>query len=296
VGKRFILSSLSIVFALTALGQKITPKGHILADSMKIGEAFEYALSIQYPKHSEVIFPDSTFDYSPYEFYGKRYFPTRQDSVFAYDSVVYSLASFEIDPVQVVQLPVFMLHGADSVEVLPLPDSIVLQQMVTHVPDSLNLRENVSFHKVPLAFNYPYLMIGSVVLVVLLVGIYLIFGKSIRKKIQLYRLRKEYEKFSAAFDKGISKLKKDQQAQLIEEVLVVWKQYMEKLEDRPFTKYTTREILKSGYGEALKDVLSNIDKAIYGHYDSDAMHKNFEKLEDFTEDRYKLRLREVTNG
>lgn len=296
MGKKAFLSISILLFYFISTAQEIIPNGYFLADSMKIGEEFEYSLSIQYPKSREVIFPDSGYQYSPFEFYSKRYFPTRQDSIFAYDSVIYSLASFEVDKIQYLQLPVFMLNGKDSVQVMPELDSIFLKELIVQVPDSLNLKENIAFHKVPLAFNYPYLMIGLGILLVLSIGGYLIFGKNIRRKIKLYRLRKEYEKFSTSFEKGISKVRKDHDAGLIEEVLVVWKKYMEKLEDKPFTKYTTREILNSGYDQLLKDVLSNIDRSIYGHYDDEQIHKNFETLEDFTQDRYKLRIREVTNG
>ena len=296
MGKKSFLSISFLLFYFISTAQEITPKGYFVADSMKIGEEFEYSLSIKYPKSSEVIFPDSSYNYAPFEFYSKKYFPTREDSTYAYDSVIYSLSSFEIDKVQYLQLPVFMLHGKDSIPVLPPKDSILLVEMITQVPDSLVFKENTAFHKVPLAFNYPYLVIGLGILVVMLIIGYFSFGKTIKRKIRLYRLRKEYEKFSQSFEKGIGRVKKDHDINLLEEVLVVWKKYMERLEDKPFTKYTTREILNSGYDQTLKDVLRNIDRSIYGQFDDEQIHKNFETLEDFTLERYKLRIKEVTNG
>mgnify|MGYP003650328350 FL=1 len=290
MGKKSFLSISFLLFYFISTAQEITPEGYFVADSMKIGEEFEYSLSIKYPKSSEVIFPDSSYNYAPFEF------PTREDSTYAYDSVIYSLSSFEIDKVQYLQLPVFMLHGKDSIPVLPPKDSILLVEMITQVPDSLVFKENTAFHKVPLAFNYPYLVIGLGILVVMLIIGYFSFGKTIKRKIRLYRLRKEYEKFSQSFEKGIGRVKKDHDINLLEEVLVVWKKYMERLEDKPFTKYTTREILNSGYDQTLKDVLRNIDRSIYGQFDDEQIHKNFETLEDFTLERYKLRIKEVTNG
>ena len=296
MGKRSILSFLFSLLFFVCSAQEIITDGFFLADSMKIGEQVEYSLYIQYPKNSEVIFPDSTYDFSPFEYYSKKFFPTRVDSLLAYDSVVYSVASFEVDKVQYFQLPVFLLKGKDSINIMPELDSIYLMELVTQVPDSLILRENIAFHEVPLAFNYPYLMIGLGILVVLMIVVYIVFGKTIKKKIRLYRLRKEYEKFSTAFEKGIRNVRKNNDATLIEEVLLIWKRYMEKLEDKPFTKYTTREILNSGYDQLLKDVLRSIDRSIYGRVDDDEIYKNFESLEDFTLDRYKLRIREVSNG
>ncbi|MFT7035040.1 MAG: hypothetical protein ACJA2S_003561 [Cyclobacteriaceae bacterium] len=296
MGKRSILSFLFSLLFFVCSAQEVITDGFFLADSMKIGEEVEYSLYIQYPKNSEVIFPDSTFDFFPFEYYSKRFFPTRVDSLLAYDSVVYSVASFEIDKVQYFQLPVFLLKGKDSINIMPELDSIYLMEMVIQVPDSLVLRENIAFQDVPLAFNYPYLMIGLGILAGLLIVAFFVFGKTIRKKIRLYRLRKEYEKFSASFEKGISNVRKNNDVTLIEEVLLIWKRYMEKLEDKPFTKYTTREILNSGYDQLLKDVLRSIDRSIYGRIDDEEMHKNFESLEDFTLDRYKLRIINVSNG
>ena len=296
MAKRSVLFFLFTLCILQISAQEIRPDGYFLADSMLLGKQVDYSLYIKYPKDTEVIFPDSSFNYSPFEFYNKRYFATKEDSIFAYDSVVYSLASFEIDQVQYLQLPIYMLNGKDSVTVLPPLDSIYLVEMITQLPDSIVLKDNVAFHDVPLAFNYPYFSIGLGVFFVLLIGVYLIFGKTIKRKIKLYRLKKEYEKFSLAFDRGISRVKKDHDTTLIEEVLIVWKKYMEKLEDKPFTKYTTKEILNSGYDQLLKDVLRNIDRSIYGHFDDEQIHKNFESLEDFTLDRYKLKLKEVANG
>ncbi|MFY0652087.1 MAG: hypothetical protein JXQ96_08650 [Cyclobacteriaceae bacterium] len=295
MGRKSILSTVLFFVFFVCSAQEIVPTGYFVADSMRIGEAFDFSLSIKYPLNSEVIFPDSSHNYSPFEFYSKKYFATRTDSIYAYDSVIYSLASFEIDKIQYLQLPIYMLDGKDSIQVLSEKDSIFLDELIPVVPDSLILKENVAFHKVPTAINYPYVGLGVAIFLVLLATVYFIFGKTIRKKIQLYRLRKEYEKFSLSFERGINKVRKDHNVSLIEEVLVVWKKYMEKLEDKPFTKYTTREILRSGYDQTLKDVLRNIDRSIYGQFDDEQIHKNFETLEDFTLDRYKLRLREVTN-
>ena len=294
--RKIVVGVAFLFLFLESPAQEIVPDGYFLNDSMMIGQEIDYSLYIKYPKSRDIVFPDSTHNYAPFEYYSRRYFATKEDSVFAYDSVVYSLASFEIDSIQYLQLPIYMVVGKDSVEVLPPIDSIYLVEMITQLPDSLVLKENTSFRTVGQEFNYPYLMIGLGILLVIVVILFLVFGKTIRKKFRLYRLRKEYEKFTLAFDRGVSKMKKDREIKNIESVVVVWKKYMEKLEDKPFTKYTTREILNSGYDQSLKDSLKNIDRSIYGRRDDEAMHKNFETLEDFTQERYNNKVQEVNNG
>lgn len=278
------------------MAQEIVTDGYFHEDSLKVGEVVHFSLYAKYPKEMQVIFPDSTYGYFPFEFYSKQYFPTRVDSVYAYDSAIYSIASFEVDSTQYLKLPVFILDGKDSTEILTYEDSIYLNALVVQMPDSLIFRENVAFQKVSSTFNYPYLMIGLAILIVIIIAVLLIFGKSIQRKIRSYRLKKAYEKFSMEFERGINKIKQNNDTALIEEILIIWKKYMEKLEDRPFTKYTTREIVKAGYGDNLHTVLKNIDRSIYGSKDDDSMYKNFESLEDLTLEKYQQKQKEVQHG
>lgn len=297
MGKRISLSILlSFVFSFIQ-AQEISPFGKFLKDSIMVGEELQYSLSVKYPKDWLVIFPDSMFNYEPFEFYSKTYFPTRVDSAFAYDSAVYTFSSFEVDLIQRIQLPIFLIEGNDSTEILANIDSVFLKELVTIMPDSLNFKKNLTYHAVNYAFNYPYLMIGISTLIILMIGVYFIFGNAIQKKIKLHRMRKHYEKFSLEFERGIIRIKQSEtNAELIEQILVTWKKYMEKLEDRPFTKYTSKEILQVGFEKELKAVLQTIDKSIYGAIGDEEMHKNFEALEDFTLDRYQTKVKEVKHG
>jgi len=297
VGKGISVGILfSFIFSIAA-AQEISPFGKFLKDSVMVGEEVQYTLSVKYPLDWHIVFPDSTHDYEPFEFYNKVYFPTRTDSTHAFDSAVYTISSFEVDLVQKMQLPIYLINGNDSTIVYANTDSVFLKELVTILPDSLNFRENVTFQAVNYTFNYPYLMISLGILFVLLIGTYFIFGNSIRIKIKLYRMRKAYEKFSLEFERGIIKIRQSEtNGALIEEILVIWKSYMEKIEDRPFTKYTSKEILKVGFEKELKDVLQTIDRSIYGAIGDDEMHKNFEALEDFTLERYQTKIKEVKHG
>lgn len=294
--KIFLVLSLWFAYHIS-FAQLIETNGKFLSDSVKIGEATDYVLTVKYPVTMQVIYPDSTFDFSPFEYYTKSFVPTKVDSIYAIDSVIYSLATFEIDPVQSLAIPIFILSKGDSVDVLPIADSIILKALVTHVPDTVNLKSNFEYLPVQYAVNYPYLAIGLVILFVTLIGLWIVFGKKIRAKIKLYRLKKSFEAFSQSFENGINKIKSNEDSgELIEEVLVIWKQYMEKLEDKPFTKYTSKEIAKAGYDEVLTHTLQNIDRAIYGHLNDDQMHTNFEALEDFTLQMYQLKTKKIING
>lgn len=294
---RIIFAGLIFLLVIkSTVAQEIVTDGYFHEDSMKVGEAVNFSLYAKYPKQMEVIFPDSTFTFLPFEFYSKQFFSTKTDSLFAYDSAIYTLASFEVDSVQYMNLPVFILNGKDSTKITTYEDSIYLKALVIQMPDSIAFKDNTMLQSVNKAFNYPYLLIGLTLLIILIIVLTLVFGKTVKRKIKAYRLRKSYEKFSLEFERGIGKIKRDKERLFIEEVLIVWKEYMEKLEDRPFTKYTTKEIIKAGYGDSLSLVLKNIDRSIYGNMNDDEMHKNFESLEDFTLDQYKQKQKEVQHG
>jgi len=280
-----------------AHGQQIQSSGTFVADSFKIGEPVEYILTAKYPKSREVIFPDSSFNYAPFEYLRKSYLSTtRADSVFAYDSVIYELTSFEIDQVQYLDLPVFLLSSNDSIEIKTPPDSIYLTELIPVVYDSLELKPNTSFLDVPFAINYPYITIGVVVLLVVSLALYLIFEKTIRKKLLIRKLRRDFEKFTASFERGINDIRKNTGPKVTEDTVAVWKRYMERLENRPYTKLTTKEILSSGLDDKLKDSLKGIDRNIYGSQNIEDLYRNFEVLEDFTQERYLRKVNEVKNG
>jgi len=99
------LIGLFVALTLYSYGQEIEVKGGFVQDSLKIGMNVEYWMTAKYPANLDFFLPDSNFNFSPYEFGSRQYFETKADSIFALDSVVYSLQSFEIGLVQYLQLP-----------------------------------------------------------------------------------------------------------------------------------------------------------------------------------------------
>ncbi len=279
-----------------AISQRLKPEGKFLVDSLRIGEEIPYSLSIKYPVDLEVVFPDSNFNYSPFEFVRKEFFISSLDSTQVTDSVIYHLASFEIDPVQKISLPVFLLVDGDSTRITSAVDSIYLIEMVEAVPDSVALKEDVAFINVNKAFNYPYMLIGLGVLLAVVLIVYFVFGDQIRKRIRLYKLDKAYKKFTDDFDHSFASLRRNTNELELEKLLVIWKKYMEKLEDRPYTKLTSKEIVRLADAGDLSGALKEIDRSIYSASGIDSVFKSFETLEDITGERYKKKVMEVKNG
>ncbi|MFT6871817.1 MAG: hypothetical protein ACJAVN_000820 [Roseivirga sp.] len=285
---RKLLASLilSIFIFGNASGQDLKPIGFFLKDSVKIGESVPYSLSYKDRKNRPVIFPDSLYNFSPFELLKKEYFDTQSDDINSIDSAVYYLATFEIDTVQSLSLPVFLFIGNDSLELYSLMDSITLDQVVTQMPDSVSLAETSAYMPVSLQFNYPYWVIGLIILGIVVLIVMLVWGNQIQKRIKLYRLNKQLLKFKEQFDIEIEQLNADTTKLKIESVLKFWKGYMERLEKIPYTKLTTKEIVLVQKSTSLEETLKSIDKNIYSPIEVTALQNDFEFLKDYSEDRY----------
>lgn len=285
---RKLLASLilSVFIIGNASGQDLKPIGFFLKDSVKIGESVPYSLSYKDRKNRPVIFPDSLFNFSPFELLKKEYFDTQSDDINSIDSAVYYLATFEIDTVQSLSLPVFLFIGNDSLELYSLMDSITLDQVVTQMPDSVSLAETSAYMPVSLQFNYPYWVIGLIILGIVVLIVMLVWGNQIQKRIKLYRLNKQLLKFKEQFDIEIEQLNADTTKLKIESVLKFWKGYMERLEKIPYTKLTTKEIVLVQKSTSLEETLKSIDKNIYSPIEVTALQNDFEFLKDYSEDRY----------
>ena len=287
---------LFLVVVLQASAQDIKPEGVFLRDSVKIGETVSFSFSYKDRRQRAVVFPDSLYDFSPFELVGKDFFNTQSDSLNSVDSAVYYLTTFEIDKIQRLSLPVFVILNGDSLPVYSVPDSIRLTEVVTQMPDSVTLQENTHFQPVALQFNYPYLIIALVTLGVILLIILFVYGKEIRKRVQLYRLKKKLEKFKVQFEKEIELLQDKPSKKQIEQTLKCWKLYMEGLEKVPYTKLTTREVIILQQNSSLEGTLKSIDRNIYSKAAASALQNDFDFLKDYAIDRYNHRTEVIKNA
>ena len=63
--------------------------GRFESDSVSIGEEVPYTLAARYSRNQQVLFPDSSFSFAPFEFSRKKYYTTKTSGTTSYDSVVY---------------------------------------------------------------------------------------------------------------------------------------------------------------------------------------------------------------
>lgn len=297
----FILILVGTLFSISLKAQELKPEGRFLADSIKVGEQVTYILTFRYPRSLEVVFPDENDTYAPFEYMDRQFFPTRTDSLYSFDSVAYTLTTFELDSIQSLVLPVYIIGNnergqSDSTAIYADADSIFLQQLITQTPDSIDLKANTEYRLVNFQFNYPYLLVGIAAFILLAILIYVLFGKRIRQHWQIYRIKKDNKKFHEQFNKAIATLKDTPNRRHTEEVLIVWKRYMEKLDRVPYTKMTTKEIVQVPSGHVLQDDLRAIDRSIYGRSSNGELTKYFDHLYEHTDNRFKQRIDEIKHA
>ena len=74
--KVLIICSALLLKGVVVLGQEIIPRGYFSKDTVQIGEHVDFTLIVGYPRGMEVLFPDSIYNYYPFEFIGKSYLST----------------------------------------------------------------------------------------------------------------------------------------------------------------------------------------------------------------------------
>ena len=299
--KRAILYSVFfILHSFTANAQEIKVQGKFSGDSVKLGKPIEFYLSAHYPEKLNLLFPDSTFSYAPFELQKKKYFTTKTKDGISVDSVTYFLSTYEVDSIQTLKLPVFVVNAMDCTQVFSNTDTVYFQHLVKSIPDSLTteklpLKTNVNYLGVRWQLNYILVGIIAVILIVALVLVWVFFGKKIRRYFRLKKLVKSYESFRTQFDSSLDKLNKEFSPQSAEQSLLIWKKYLESLMAKPYTKYTSKEIRTIEKSEELGLSLMAIDKMIYGHQQGNSATP-FSNLKAYVQQQFEKKKAEVTNG
>lgn len=299
--RRAILFSIFyILHSFTSDAQEIKVQGKFSSDSVKLGKPIEFYLSAHYPEKLNLLFPDSSFSYVPFELQKKKYFTTKTKNGISIDSVTYFLSTYEVDSIQTLKLPVFVVNAMDCTQVFSNTDTVYFQHLVKSIPDSLTaeklpLKVNVNYLGVRWQLNYILAGIIAAILIVALILFWVFFGKKIRKYFRLKKLVKNYQSFRAQFDSSVDQLNKEFSPQSAEQTLVIWKKYLESLMAKPYTKYTSKEIRAIEKSEELGLSLVAIDKMIYGHQQGNIVTP-FSNLKTYVQQQFEKKKVEVANG
>jgi hypothetical protein len=279
--------------------QQVRVNGGFLSDSLKIGEQTAFYLAAHYPRTLNVLFPDSTFAFAPFEYQKRIYFATETSDSISVDSTVYYFTTFEVDRIQSLSLPVFVVQPRDCTTFQSPRDSVYITQLVASVPDTipaerLPLKISTAYQNVRFEFNIWVVLIIVGVVAVLAVLTWIFFGKRIRAYFLVQKLTRKHDEFHTSYGALVAQVQQAFSAIATESALSTWKKYMEHLEPLPYTKLTTPEMQKVINNEGLSKNLSAVDAAIYGH--STSVLSALEHLKAFADQRFSKKLAEVKHG
>lgn len=270
------------------------PRLQFQEDSVLIGMPTPVTFSFKHFWKQEIVFPDSTYNFSPFEFHKKEIFPTSTTDSISTDSVVYWLTTFEIDQKQSLKLPVFIQTKKDSIALYSNEDTIALKEVIPVVTDDLKVIENTAQLPLENIFNTPLFITITLLLVGMIVSVLIIFKKNIKNAFIYYRLRRNYTLFLSRFDEQYGQSKQESTNENLEKLVLIWKKYLEKMMRVPITKWSTKEIDFHLQDEGVHTQLKAIDRQIFGGIPLES--KDMEVLRAYGIDQYHAVITDLKNG
>ncbi|CAG5010576.1 hypothetical protein DYBT9275_04762 [Dyadobacter sp. CECT 9275] len=292
-----ILYLCSVLLGLTIAacqGQNSLPQGRFLSDSIDVGKPVFYALSFRHSQEKEVFFPDTTYNFAPFEVLSQKIFTSSTDEKGMLDSAIYQLISFDVAAAQVLQVPVFVFEKRDCTAVLSAPDTVFLKKEDLNILESQKaLTPDTVLLPLNREFNFSKL-IGTLAMIIGIGGsIYWVFGNDISKQWRLIKLQRRHLEYLRSFNRLLRNARDKGSIKDAEKAIIVWKNYLERLEKKPFATYTTREIMDNMPDENLAEALKNMDGMIYGQARSKKMDASLEVLKAGATKIYRNRRRQI---
>ncbi len=305
---RYFLFFSCLFFSVAARGQDTrakaesfpAPSSFISPDSDLIGSPIQYTLFVRHPARSVVLFPDSAYPYDPFEFRSKIAFPSRlgADSM-VLDCCWYELASFSLEPAIRLQLPVFYITpDGDSLPVYS-PEATLYQRFMSRNRDSSyadTLLASTQALPVPERINYPYIGLGIFLILAIILLANLFLGRPIERWLKLAVLGRRHRFFIRAFEKLVEQIEARKDPDRIERALNLWKTYIERLDEVPYSTYTTSDFAREIPDSSLMKSLHTIDRWVYGGFKPESVENVFTVLKRFSIRMYSRKREEVRNG
>ncbi|WP_026953453.1 hypothetical protein [Algoriphagus mannitolivorans] len=260
---KFLILFFWILISISTFGQSVEVQGYFTQDSAKLGERVGFVLKAKYPEGIQVMFPDSTFDYSPFVLLEKKTFISSTQEGITSDSAVYYLSNFSLEPSSYLSLPVFELNRYDSLTYFTDEAEIKLKLMLDSIPEQLVFQENNVYQPLEKSFNWlmGLLILGAVLL--LLGAFFVLFAKRIKAFLKRKREKLRWMQFERKWRKQSALLEQTPAIELADEVIGLWKGYLESITGQPFQEWTSSEIAEQLNDPQILKALRSIDMIIY---------------------------------
>jgi hypothetical protein len=291
---RFFLFILFLVASIQVSAQKVQVSGYFTKDSARLGERVGYVLKASYPQSAQLIFPDSTFDFSPFIFLEKKTFVSATTEGITQDSSVYFLSNFSLEPSSYLALPVFELNRYDSITHYTTDAELKLKLNLDSIPEQLQFKENNVYQPLDKPFNWFVFsaIIGGILLVV---GIlFFVFAERIKRLFRKNRERLRWIQFERKWKKLSDLLQQQPNQSTADEAVGLWKGYLEHLRSQPIQEWTSSEIAAALDDKEVFKALRTIDMIIYAGVEGDTSAATSYLLE-VAKTNYRTTLNQITH-
>lgn len=291
---RFFLFILFLIASIQVPAQKVQVSGYFTKDSARLGERVGYVLKASYPQSAQLIFPDSTFDFSPFVFLEKKTFVSATTEGITQDSSVYFLSNFSLEPSSYLALPVFELNRYDSITHYTTDAELKLKLNLDSIPEQLQFKENNVYQPLDKPFNWFVFsaIIGGILLVV---GIlFFVFAERIKRLFRKNRERLRWIQFERKWKKLSDLLQQQPNQSTADEAVGLWKGYLEHLRSQPIQEWTSSEIAAALDDKEVFKALRTIDMIIYAGVEGDTSAATSYLLE-VAKTNYRTTLNQITH-
>ncbi len=291
---RFFLFILFLVASIQVSAQKVQVSGYFTKDSARLGERVGYVLKASYPQAAQLIFPDSAFDFSPFVFLEKKTFVSATTEGITQDSAVYFLSNFSLEPSSYLALPVYELNRYDSITHYTTDAELKLKLNLDSIPEQLQFKENNVYQPLDKPFNWFVFssIIGGILLVV---GIlFFVFAERIKRLFRKNRERLRWIQFERKWKKLSDLLQQQPNQSTADEVVGLWKGYLEHLRAQPIQEWTSSEIAAALDDKEVFKALRTIDMIIYAGAEGDTSAATSYLLE-VAKANYRTTLNQITH-
>lgn len=251
------------VFSITVKGQEVAVSGYFMQDSAKLGERIGYVLKATYPESKQLIFPDSLYNFGELVLLEKQTFISKTAEGVTVDSAIYFLSNFSLDPSIFLALPVYELARYDSVTYFPLEAELKLKLSLDSIPEQPIFQENNVYQ--PLNKPIDWIVISTLIggILFLITILYFIFNKKIAGFFTQLSEKRRWNKFEKKWKIQTAELAKNPTIELADEVIGLWKGYLESITKQPIKEWTSSEIGENLEDPKIFNSLRAIDMIIY---------------------------------
>jgi hypothetical protein len=268
------------IFVRPVLAQDIEIEGYFMQDSAKLGERVAYVLKAKYRPGTNIVFPDSSFNVQPFVLLEKKSFVSSTTDGVTLDSAIYYVSYFSLDPVARLALPVYEVFRYDSLEHKPMEAQIALKLTIDPLPENLAFKDNNVYQPIPTEFNVFVLVIVLLALLMVAGVVLFFFGKKLKRIWQNWLEKRKYKRFLSRWEKAEQAFAAKPDMDHADELLGLWKTYMEHLNEQPFREWTTTEISEFlDNKEIIKDFRA-IESIIYAGQSGKDISENCQNLRD----------------